>query len=179
MPARAKVMQLPDEVRQALDKKLAANGFGDYVGLSEWLASQGFEIGKSALGNYGKALQDKLDAISASTKAAVMLNDLFPDDADQQGAATMRLVQTDLFNVMVALQEAAGADPADRVKLLAKAAKAIAEVSRASVNQRKWQDVVRSRVKAAADAVGKIAKSGGMPEAQQHEIINAILGISS
>ena len=96
-----------------------------------------------------------------------------------RSAAVMSLVQTDLFNTMIALQEAQLADPADRIKLLAKAAQPIAQLSRAAVNQKKWEAEVKAKVQAVAEAAERIAKAGGLSNKSAAEIRRKILGIAA
>lgn len=177
MPVPARVDLLPKEIRAELDRRIVAGGFAGYVALSEWLAEQGYEIKKSALHEHGKNLRRKLEAIKASTQAAAAIAAAAPDDADLRSAAVMSLVQTDIFNVLVALQEAEDADPEQRLKLMSRAARSIAELSRASVNQKKWQADVRARAQAAAEAAARIAKRGGLSADSVAEIRREILGI--
>lgn len=56
MPPPSKIDLLPPEVRAELDRRLIAHAFGNSVGLSEWLAEKGYEIGKSAVGLCGQAV---------------------------------------------------------------------------------------------------------------------------
>lgn len=106
--------------------------------------------------------------------------DTLPDDADLRSAAAMSLVQTEIFNVMVAMQEAGEeTDPSERLKLMARAAKPLAELSRASVNQKKWEATVRDKVQSAADAAARIARKGGLTAASVDEIRKSILGIAT
>jgi hypothetical protein len=180
MPARSKIAQLPPDVRARLDKKLVAGGFAGYENLEEWLTGEGYAIGKSSIHRYGQNLESKLAAVKASTEAARAIAEAAPDDADLRSAAAMSLVQTEIFNVMVALQEAGDEDdPAERLKLMARAAKPLAELSRASVNQKKWEAEVKTRVSAAAEAAAKIAKKGGLSSASVDEIRRSILGIAT
>jgi hypothetical protein len=178
MAKRSKISTLPAEVRTWLDKALAEGNFSGYEQLEKLLAERGFTIGKSSIHRYGQQLEAKLAAVKASTEAARAIAEAAPDDADLRSAAVMSLVQTDTFNVMVALQEAEGADPADRLKLLAKAAEAIAKLSRASVNQKKWEAEVKAKVQAAAEAAERIAKKGGLSASSVAEIRKSILGIA-
>jgi hypothetical protein len=179
MPAPAKIALLPAEVRDELNRRLVQGGFGGLEALESWLEEQGFEIGKSSIGRHSQALKRKLAAIRASTDAAAAIAAAAPDDADLRSAATMSLVQTELFDVLVALQEAEEADdPKDRLKILASAGKTIAEISRASVNQKKWQAEVSAKAEAAAAAAEKIAKKGGLSAKAVDEIRRQILGIA-
>lgn len=179
MARRSKISALPPEVRDWIDKALAEGNFSGYEQLEQLLAERGITIGKSSIHRYGQQLERKLAAVKASTEAARAIAEAAPDDADQRSAAVMSLIQTDTFNVMVALQEAEDAKPEARLKLLAKAAEAIAKLSRASVNQKKWETEVNARVKAAADAAERIAKKGGLSAVSVAEIRKSILGIAS
>lgn len=180
MAPRSKIEGLPKEVRAWLDKVLADGNFSGYELVEALLAERGYTIGKSSIHRYGQKLESKLAAVKASTEAARAIADAAPDDADLRSAAAMSLVQTEIFNVMVALQEAEEqANPAERLKLMARAAKPLAELSRASVNQKKWQTEVRARAAAAADAAERIARKGGLSPTSVAEIRRSILGIAS
>jgi hypothetical protein len=157
MPRRDKISTLPPEVRQAIDKLLIARGFSGYEQLEALvLREHGVEVSKSSLHRYGSALQRKLDAIRASTEAARLIAQAAPDAADERSAAVISLVQSAMFDALLNLQEAEDqADPAERVKLLGAAARAMAEASRASIGQKKWADEVRARLDALEAAQGK------------------------
>lgn len=179
MAKRSKISTLPADVRSWLDKALAQGNFSGYEQLEKLLTERGFTIGKSSIHRYGQKLESKLAAVKASTEAARAIAEAAPDDADLRSAAAMSLVQTEIFNIMVSLQEANDAEPEERLKLMAKAAKPLAELSRASVNQKKWESEVRTKVQAAADAAERIAKKGGLSAASAAEIRKSILGIAS
>jgi len=179
MAKRSKISTLPAEVRAWLDKALAEGNFSGYEQLEKLLTDKGFTIGKSSIHRYGQQLEQKLAAVKASTEAARAIAESAPDDADLRSAAVMSLVQTDLFNTMIALQEAQLADPVDRIKLLAKAAEPIAKLSRAAVNQKKWESEVKAKIEAAADAAERIARKGGLSAASVDEIRRSILGIAT
>lgn len=181
MPAPAKIALLPEDVRQALDQRLVGNAFSDYHALAAWLAEQGYEIGKSAIHNYGQGLKRKLAAIKASTEAARLIAESSPDDEDRRSEAVMSLLQSEMFTVLVNLQDAEDEeeDSAARVKLLSTAARATAALSRASVNQKKWAQDVRNRAEAAAAAVDTIARKGGLSADTAAAIRREILGIAA
>lgn len=162
MPERPKVSRLPDDVRTWLDGELIRRGFGGYEELESLLEQRGYEIGKSALHRYGQKLERKLAAIRASTEAARSIAEAAPDDADLRSAAVMSLVQTEIFEVLVNLQEATeeDIDPVTRVKLLNQAAKNIATLSRASVNQKKWALALREKIGVKLGALEADAKAG-------------------
>lgn len=179
MPPRSKIEQLPDDLRAELDRKLIEDGFRNYVELAQWLTDRGHAIGKSAVGAYGQALQRRLDAIRASTEAARLIAQAAPDDADERSNAIISLVQTEIFESLLALQDAAEeSDPAERVAILGKAAKNIATLTRASVARNKWAQEVKVKVDAAAAEVKKIATEAGVSQEAMAAIDARIMGIA-
>lgn len=158
MPQRPAVTQLPDPVRLELEKRLVSGGFAGYEPLSAWLSEQGYELSKSSIHRYGQTLERRLSAIKASTQAAQLIADAAPDEEDARSAAVISLVQTDLFEALLALQEADGAEPQERVKLLSQAARSIADVSRSSITNKRWAMETRERLKGKLDALDAAAK---------------------
>ena len=178
MPAPSKIDMLDDATRAELDRRIIANGFGGYVALSEWLAEQGYEIGKSAVGLRGQNLKRKLAAISASTQAARMIAEAAPDDADERSNAIISLVQTEIFDSLMALQEAEEmGDPAERIEVLGKAAKNIATLTRASVARNKWAAEVRAKVEAAVSRVADTCRAAGVSAETLARVTQDIYGI--
>ena len=60
----------------------------------------------------------------------------------------MSLVQSEMFDLLVNLQDAEDAGPDERVKLLSNAARAIADLSRASIHQKKHAASVQAQLEA-------------------------------
>ena len=179
MGRESSIDQLKPEDRQMLDRWLMDKGFCGYEEIANKLAELGYSVSKSSVHRYGQKLEQKLSAVQASTQAAIMIADAAPDDSDMRSAAVLSLVQTEIFNALVELQEANSEETsaADRIMLMAKAGKGIAEITKASVNQKKWESEVKERVQAAAKAVDKIAKKGGLSAETAAEIRKQILGI--
>jgi hypothetical protein len=160
MPPRDKISRLPVEVRAAIDRLLIASGFSGYDALERIvLEAHGVQIGKSTLNRYGMKLQRRLDAIRASTEAARAIAEAAPDEADHRSAAVISLVQSSLFEAMLALEEAEDADPTERVKLLSQAARAVAEASRASIGQKKWAEEVKTKLDAIEREAGRAGRT--------------------
>jgi hypothetical protein len=157
MPTRSKVLGLPASLRSELERLLADQTHGGYEALSAWLAERGYQISKSSLHRYDQKLQRSLAAIRASTEAARLIAQASPDEADEHSAAVIRMVQSALFDAMLAVREAEDADPAQQVKLLTHAARAVAEASRASIGQKRWAEEVRAKL----DAVERTAAAQG------------------
>lgn len=152
------------EVKAWLDKSLVAGNFSGYHCLEEELKARGFQIGKSSIHRYGSKLERRLAAVKASTEAARALAEGAPDEQDHKSAAVISLVQSDLFEALLSLQEAGDEDdPGERVKLLSRAAKGIAEVSKASIGQKKFAAEIRKKaLEEAAEKIEKTAKAAGV-----------------
>lgn len=179
MGQRAKVTQLPDEVRRKLDQELVKRGFSGYDALETWLDSLGISIGKSSIQRYGKNLERKLSAIKASTEAAKLIASEAPDDADQRSGAVMSMLQTEIFEMLVGLQELEDGDPVARAKVLSSLAKNIGSFTRASVHQKRHEIEIRGRVEAAADRIARLAKKGGASAKTLESIKAEVLGIAA
>lgn len=181
MAKRSEVTGLPPEVRKWLDQTLAENNFSGYMQIAAALQDRGYAISKSSVHRYGQRLENRLAAIKASTEAAQAIVDASPDEGDARSEATMALVQTGLFEAMLAMQEDADMTPERRMKAFTSAMKSIALGSRASVNQKKWAVEVRERLeaklRAASNEAESIAKDAGMSDATWSAIRAKFLGI--
>lgn len=180
MAPRSKVETLPADVRAWLDRALADNNFAGYEQLEALLGERGYAIGKSSINRYGQKLQQRLAAIKASTEAARLISETTADEKDARSEAIIALVQTELFDTIINLQEAANEeDQAERVGLLSAAAKNIATMTRASIALKKHQAEVRAQVLAEAAAnVETAARAQGMDEDQVRFWREKVLGIA-
>ena len=181
MPPRDSVSKLPATVKAWLDQALLDGNFSGYEQLEEVMAQKGYAISKSSIHRYGQKIERRFAAIKASTEAARMLTAGAADDQDARSEAVIALVQTELFESIVNLQEATAddIDPAERIGLLSSAAKNIATLARASVNQKKFRLELQAKVDAAAAAVEKVAKSSGLSDDAADAIRKHILGITT
>lgn len=163
MPPPGKIAMLPPEVREELDRRLIANGFGSFVALSEWLASLGFEISKSTIGVQSKRLARRIDAVKASTQAALAMEDATRDDADARSNAIYAQFQSGIFDALLAYADAeTEEDPAERLALLTRAGKDFAAVGRGNIARNKWAVDVRAKMDAARDEIRKLATGAGV-----------------
>lgn len=184
MGRKSSVEALPKVVREWLDKALIEGNFSGYEALEGALAERGHQISKSAIHRYGQPLQRRLAAIKASTEAARLLTEGAADDQDARSEAVIALVQTELFESIVNLQEAGdeGIKPDDRIALLSAAAKNIATLARASVNQKKFrlevqEETRRKLLEEQAKKLDALQKKGGVtPETRA--AIREALGIA-
>ncbi|MCB2256633.1 DUF3486 family protein [Pseudomonas chlororaphis] len=156
MPPRSKVASLPKAVKDWLDKALAENNFSEYESLAAELSAQGFSISKSALHRYGQDFESKLSALKMASEQARAVVAAAPDEEGAVNEALMRLVQEHLFKLLMS----------DGGKLdLPKVAKAVAELGKASVVQKKWAaetEVRRAALQDAASRVDAAAEARGL-----------------
>ena len=161
---------MPAEIKEWLDRALAENNFSDYELLAEELKARGYAISKSALHRYGQAFETRLSALKMASEQARAVVAAAPDEEGAVNEALMRLVQEHLFKLLMA--EEGEFD-------LPKVARAVAELGRATVTQKTSQAEVRARAEAAAAAVEKIAKKGGLSAESVDQLRREILGIAA
>lgn len=145
MARKSKISRLEPQVKAHIEGVLAAG----QLTLDELIAdlqarypSHQAELpSRSAIHRYGQKLERRLAAIRASTEAAKLIREQAGDDQDARSEALTALVQTELFEAILALQEADDPelDAGERVAMLSAAAKNIATLSRSSVNLKKYQ----------------------------------------
>lgn len=178
MPPRSKVEQLPAELKAWLDARLVDNGFSGYDLLEEEInarlaaAGADFTVGKSSIHRYGSAFSDRLKALKLVSEQAKAVISESPDDEDAVSQALIRMTQERLFNVLMEMQ----VDP-DQLDLT-KLTRAIADLSRASVGNKKYAAEVKTRAAVAAQEVDKVVKRAGMSSETADLIRRQILGIA-
>jgi hypothetical protein len=146
MPKRTSISQMPPTIRAWLEKTLSENGFSQFEWLAELCSEKGFTISKSAIGRHSKFLQNRLDAIHASTTAAKLIEQQSRDDGNALGGAVMTMINSQLFDIMVKLQELDEESmPDDRAELLSKMARAVADLNRAMQSQKKFAEDARAK----------------------------------
>jgi hypothetical protein len=185
MPPVSKIARFPDHIRKWLHQALVERAFGDIVEITAevntMLQEAGLEerVGKSAVGEESKKLRRAVESMRATTEAARAFNEAAGDDADVVGRASMAMVQDETMRILQEIRTAeAITDPVERLGLMGDAALTLTRLSRGKVYQARWQQEVDERALAAADAVAKITKQGGLTDAQQNEIRARILGIT-
>lgn len=181
MARESAVDQLTPEHLELLKIRLEDSGFQDYQELTDWLTELGYQISKSSVHRFGKKHEQKMQAVSLSTQAAIYMAERNPDDAGALSSTVVTMMQSEFFNALVQLQsldDDKDINPMDRLAALSKVSKGIAELSKASVNQKKHQIEVRDKANAAADKVEQLANKGGLSDKAVQEIRKAILGIA-
>ena len=195
MGRKSSISRLPAEVKTYIEAMLATGAqtldelIADLQERYPAEATAGTLPSRSAVHRYGRKLDRRLTAIRASTEAAKMIQAHAGDDKDARSEALTAMVQTELFEAILALQEADEAgpdgeriDPGERVALLSKAAKNIATLTRSSINlkefQAKVEEATRKKLLAEQEAnLQEVAKAQGMDEAQVDFWRRKFLGI--
>ena len=173
MPQRSSVELLPENIKAELDKRLVQGGFSNYEKLADWLSENGFKIGKSSVHRYGSKLEEKFEAIAASTQAAKSLVEAAPDDDGSVNEAVLRLVQEKLFNLM--MDSVGGFEPKD----LSAIARAVADITRGSISSKKYRAEVKAKSETAAKEIETKVRAAGLDESTAAEIRQKILGIAA
>ena len=158
MAKRSKIATLPPTVKAWLDTALVEGNFSGYEQLEALLKERGFDIGKSSIHRYGSQMEQRLTDLRRSTEEARALVAAAPDDTDAMARATMQMLQQRLFGL---LRDMGDIDPASVD--LAKIAKAMAPLVRASIAQQEYMRAVRDRLQEADKKVTDMASSGRMP----------------
>lgn len=182
---KSSIDRLPDEVRAYLDGLLATNR----LTLDELLEDLRGQFSaqelpsRSAIHRYGQKLERRLSAIRASTEAAKIIRAQAGDELDARSEALTAMIQSELFESIMALQEADDGEmePAERVGLLADAAKNIATLTRSSVTLKRFQSEAEERARKALLAeqekrLADLRGSDGMSEQLEQRIRGILLG---
>lgn len=164
MPQRSAIDLLPEAERNEIDSLLIGHGFGSYAAISELLAGKGLQISRSALQRYGSSFQKRCELIQQVTRQAeAIVAASGSDDANVLNDALIRLVQERVFSLLMDLE---AAEEEISPAAIAKLTSAVANLSRASVQQKEWQSKLRDKIEATLKnleqgAVGK-DKGGGI-----------------
>ncbi|NAW33231.1 DUF3486 family protein [Halomonas alimentaria] len=182
MPPRNKVYDLPPEIREALNERLVSTGFQGYEELAAWLEEQGHKISKSSVHRYGQDLREEFEeAMGDVRKTTELARAMAAQDDDESGHlidATARMVQDQLLRITIAMRKAEE-DPAKAAKQLGSVTRALAEIGRVSLGQKKWARELRLEVaKEAAEAAEGAMANQGMSREAIDSIKRDILGIA-
>jgi hypothetical protein len=180
MPPRGKIKSLTPALRAEFERRLVEGSFSDYRGLTRWLGEHGCQLHHSSVNRYGHGLERRLDALKLATEQARAVVDAAGGADDTVNEGLMRLVQGDLFRVLVELREV------DSKKIDINAlARNVASICRSSVQMRRAAEEMRNgigrRVLAAERKVVAAARRGargGLSEGAEKRIRAALLEIA-
>lgn len=162
MSARGLETRLPPEVRQWLEGELIRRGFSDYTQVTDELNRRLSEAGadaasRSAVHRFGSKVEERIQGLKRATEIARAVASEAGDDEGALSDALIRLMQDKLFNAAMELE----LDPEEMKATTL--ARAIADLARASVQQKRHQIAVRAQVKAALDKLEESQKAKNHP----------------
>lgn len=175
MPTPSVLDNLTPEQRALLDQEINRRNFADYDGLVAWLSEQGLEISRSTVARHGNKLKKRLQQVKDATDGAKLLAAAVNDDANLLSGAVISMLQSELFNVMVSLQELDDETPLDeRARLLKDLTQSIRGCSLVSMDQKEFERLYKERAK--QDALAQMEKTVKSAKAQgvSDEAINRI-----
>lgn len=191
MGRKSSINRLPEAIKSYIEGKLAEGRFtldeliSDLRARFPEQAEEGDLPSRAAVYRYGQKLERRLAAIRASTEAAKIIRAQAGDELDARSEALTAMIQSELFESIISLQEAGDEemDPAERVGLLATAAKNIATLTRSSVTLKKYQNEAEERARKAllaeqAAELDKTVQAGGMDEDQAMFWRKKFLGVA-
>lgn len=191
MGRKSSIIRLPEAIKSYIEGKLAEGQLtldeliSDLRARFPEQAEEGELPSRAAVHRYGQKLERRLSAIRASTEAAKIIRAQAGDELDARSEALTAMIQSELFESIISLQEAGDEemDPAERVGLLATAAKNIATLTRSSVTLKKYQNEAEERARKAllaeqAAELDKTVQAGGMDEDQAMFWRKKFLGVA-
>lgn len=171
MPQVSKVQRLNADDKQWLDQQLIQRGFSGYAELETLCLEKGIDISSSSLHRYGATFRERLDAVKMITEQARAVVNEAPDDEGAVNEALMRLVQEKLFSVVV------DAELDTKGLKLDKIAKAIADLGRASVTQKRLAAEARKQMLVEQEQrLDELRGSDGMSEELENRIRQILIG---
>lgn len=184
MPPRSKIFELPAELRGEIDKRLIDSGFAGYRELSDWLAEQGYQIGKSALHAYGQDLEADFERTMADVQRTQQMAQAYaetsPDARNALTGATVRIAQESLLRITLALRQAEE-DPGRLAKLIPNITRALADLGRLDISRERWsvereREIARAAEGAAAERAEAAAVRNGVSPEGIAALREAIMG---
>jgi uncharacterized protein DUF3486 len=158
-----KIKKLPPDLKAELDRMLTEGTMHSCRQLSKWLGDNGFQISHAAIHKYGQKFEHKLQAIRLATEQARIVCEEFKGDDSAIQSALLRLVQTQLFNVLSIAhgeKEKGVIDGPVAPVNLGALARSVSGLVRAETEHRKWVEHARAGVAAAEKKVDEAREKG-------------------
>jgi hypothetical protein len=176
------IERLPEDLLELLKAKLRENHFGNLDAIVELvnqaLVERGDEtrISRSSLSRYShNKLQPMLAQIQFSAELASTLAKSTPDIEGNINEALIRLVQDKMIRMLFDLEQ----DQIPSPKEMSSLAQAIAQLTRASVSQKKYREEVVRKATEAASEVEQTVKAAGLSDNAAAAIRAKILGVAA
>jgi hypothetical protein len=163
--------ELPGEIREQVHRLLIEDATYDEI--RDWLASEGHDISRSAIGRYGKRFMETLRSVRQADDQAKAL----VSEAGGDGLVLVEAVSKLLS--AAALKQASGKLAPKDLNFLTMA---FAKLQTAVVNmerlKRSFQEDVVKKAASAAEEAARTAKKGGLSDQLVEEIKATITGVA-
>jgi hypothetical protein len=175
VPAKTwKIKRMPKDLKKQLDALMSDGSTHTSQQVAKWLHDNGFEISSRSLRQYGENFEQRLDAVRLATEQARIVCEQFKDDDPNMQTALLRLVQTQLFQVLaVSNRKGRTRQPAIAQVNIGALARCVSNLIKAEADHQKWADRTRARVAAAEEKVEAATSKGLSKDAAQQ--IKAVL----
>ncbi|MCL7420848.1 MAG: DUF3486 family protein [Methylobacter sp.] len=184
MAPRPAVDKLPEPIRIELDEKLVRNGFGDYLGLSAWLAEQGYQIGPKAVWNHGHKLKASIEKSVNRARARLEGFRALGGVSDEEKAMLMEANEIVAMDQILDLfEEMDGMEVTDRIAAIPKLVRASTDLNRGAIGSAKWKKEFEAEARRlareeAAQTAAETAKRNGLSADVVDAIKREILGVA-
>lgn len=144
---------LPSAVKAWLDQALVTNNFSQYDLLESEMKSRGFDISRSALGRYGLKYKKQLSELKAKIEMAKGFAEAMGDDGAAMNQGMIAMAQATVMDVIQSGEF-------DKDEKLSALVNAVARLSRADINNKKYLIEQNARKQALAEAAGLVESEG-------------------
>ena len=176
VPAKTwKMRGMPKDLRERFDALISDGTFHTALQLKKWLEANGFEISTRAVRQYGENFEHRLEAVRLATEQARIVCEQFKDDDADLQTALLRLVQTQLFQVL-AVSNGKGRTkrrPTIAPVNIGALARCVSGLAKTETEHRKWAEHARAKVAAAHQKVEEARAKGLSKDAAEQ--IKAVL----
>ncbi|HUA32109.1 MAG TPA: phage protein Gp27 family protein [Candidatus Binataceae bacterium] len=184
--ASFRVPHIPKELKAELDRRIRDSDFHSYKDLANWLRRNGYQMREESIRRYKHRFDRKLEAVRLATEQAKAICEQFDGDDVSMQEALMRLVQTEMFNLLTSLNEKKlrPSSPDNHARKSAPdsmaLARTVATIAKASIAHQDWAQRMKKRVAERVEAATEkvdAAKQDGLSEAAAEKIRNALMDI--
>jgi hypothetical protein len=185
MPSRPSVARLPDPIRDELNQRLVASGFGDLDEQVNWLREQGVNISRSAVGRHNQKLKSTIEKALERGRARVEVAKALGGMDDGAKAALLESGELVFMDkVMEMMEDWESVKPEERPKALASLIRAFSDLGgsargTAKLRREHEAEVRRQALEEAAARVDATARTAGLSAQTVEQLRREILGIAA
>jgi hypothetical protein len=146
----------------AFDKQIENQRFKNIRGLVTWAAERGLKISRGAAHSRKNVVQRRVELVKASAQAMEQIADSIKDDTGKASSAILALMHSEVFEVMLNVQQAdEEEDPAKRLKLLKEAALIVQRLTNSNIRLKNFQVEANARLAAELEVMKQSGEFDG------------------